>query len=91
MGESLIGKRARYRVELDSPETDLDGFHCFECRSADPGDGKGIRFVPLEQIAEDEVNVTVEAELRIRHIGAWGPVPPFTQFELHDAVRVRPR
>ncbi len=26
----LISKRARYRVELDSPETDLDGFHCFE-------------------------------------------------------------
>jgi hypothetical protein len=47
--------------------------------------------MPSEQVGEDEVTVIVEAALRVRHFGAWGPVPPFTQFDLHDAVRVRPR
>jgi hypothetical protein len=86
----LIGKRASYRIELDSPETDLDDFHCFECRSADPADGRGVRFCPAEAIGEDEVNVTVEAELRVRRFGPWMGVPAFTQYELHDAVRVTP-
>jgi hypothetical protein len=44
----LVGKRALYQVELDSPETDLDGYHCFQCQSADPADGRGVRFCPTE-------------------------------------------
>jgi hypothetical protein len=47
--------------------------------------------LPFEQIGEDEVDVLVEAELRVRRFGAWQGVPAFTQFELFDAVRVRPR
>ena len=31
----------------------------------------------------------VDAELRVRQLGAWQGVPAFTQFELHDAVWVR--
>jgi hypothetical protein len=47
--------------------------------------------VPSEQVGEDEVDVTVEAELRVRRFGPWIGLPPFTQFELHEAIRVRAR
>jgi hypothetical protein len=61
----------------------LAGFHCFECRSADPCDGKGIPFMPSEQIGEDEVALFVETERwqyvydadgeMVRGIWLWGP------------------
>jgi hypothetical protein len=86
----LAGKRARYCVELDRPETELDGFHCFGCRSVND-DERGVRFCPSKAVGEHEVDVLVEAELRVRRFGAWQGVPAFTQFELVDAVRVRPR
>jgi hypothetical protein len=47
--------------------------------------------VPAQQIGEDEVGVIVEAEQRVRRFGSWMGLPPFTQYELHEAVRVRPR
>jgi hypothetical protein len=68
-------------------------------------DGGSIAQPPraIEPVAEGGVGWTsllfqtqpdrtsVEAELRVRRFGAWQGVPAFTQFELFDAVRVRPR
>jgi hypothetical protein len=42
-------------------------------------------------LVEDEGVVLVEAELNVRRFGAWQGVPAFTQFEVFEAVRVRPR
>ncbi len=56
-----------------------------------PGDERGVQFCPGKQIGEDEVEVPVEAELNVRRFGAWQGVPAFTQFEVFEAVRVRPR
>jgi hypothetical protein len=74
-------------VQLHSPEADVDGFHCFGCQSENRADDRGVRFCPWEIVGEDEV--VVESEIRVRRFGALQGVSPFTQFELHDAVRVR--
>jgi hypothetical protein len=87
----LVGKRVRYRVELDSPETEVDGYHAYGCRSGDLGDERGVYFCPGEVIGEDELGVLVEGTLRIIRQRAWGPVPAYTEYRLVDAVRVRPR
>jgi hypothetical protein len=86
----MAGKRLRFVVQLDSPATDLDGYHCFSCQSADPADAKGIRFYSAEQIGGNEVTVLVEAELRVRQFDAWYGVPAFLCYELFDAVRASP-
>jgi hypothetical protein len=47
--------------------------------------------VTWEVIGEDEIDVLVEAEPRVRRFGSCQGVPGFTLFELFEAVRVRPR
>jgi hypothetical protein len=88
---ALTGRRARYLVQLDSPETDLDGCRIFSCHSTLQHIEAGVQFVPFEQIGDNEVRVLVEAELRVRRFGAWHGVSAFTQFELFDAVTVKLR
>jgi hypothetical protein len=65
----LLAKRARF-VQLDSPETDLDGFDCFECRSANDAE-RSVRFMPAEQIGEDEVDVLIEDRLVVFRLQAY--------------------
>jgi hypothetical protein len=90
-GRPLLGKRARFLVQLDSPATALEGYHCFSCRSANPADERGVQFVPFEQIAEDEVDVLVEGRLQIIRQRAWMGIPAYTEYRVVDAVRVTPR
>jgi hypothetical protein len=85
---SLVGNRARFLVQLDCPETDVDGDHAFDCRSANPADVRSVYFCPGEVIGEDEVDVLVEGTLQIIRQRAWQGVPAFTEYRIVDAVRV---
>ncbi len=89
--QRLAGKRLRFAVQLDSPETEVDGEHVFDCRSANPADVRSVYFCPGEVIGENEVDVVVEGTLHIIRQRAWMGVPAYTEYRIMDAVRVRPR
>ncbi len=63
--QRLAGKRLRFLVHLNSPEADVDGYHAFDCRSADPADTRSVYFCRSEVVREDEVDVQVEGRLQI--------------------------
>jgi hypothetical protein len=77
----LDGRRARFRVALDSAEDN----NCFDCL-APPGLHASVCLLPGQEAADDDM--TVEATLVIiDHPPGFG-FPPLREYRLLDAVRV---
>jgi hypothetical protein len=86
----LEGKRARYRVVLDSSAHEQDGYVLFDCQTGD-GTHKTIWLLTGEDVADV---MEVEARLVIRHYRAWTAqngthLPAFTEFRLMNSRRCR--
>ncbi len=74
--QRLAGKRLRFAVELDSPETEVDGDHVFDCRSANPADTRSVYICPGEVVGEDEVDMLGRGDAAgIIRQHAWMGVP----------------
>jgi hypothetical protein len=89
--QAIVGKRARFTIELDSPATEVGGYLAYACRSSDPSDERGVYLFADQVVGEDEVDVLVEGELHLVRHDAWGQVPAFKAYVVRNAVRIRPR
>jgi hypothetical protein len=81
----LVGKRARFKVELDSDEWDNGRRVVIDCKTSTVEE-KTLWLLPGEEAADE---MTVEARLVIRHHPGWGQFPAFTELRLLDARRVQ--
>jgi hypothetical protein len=80
--EPLAGKRAGFRVVLDSSEDFAD--HSFDCLAPD-GLHATMYLLPDQEAADV---MTVEARLVIiDYPASWG-FPPLREYRVRDAVRV---
>ena len=83
----LNGKRAVFRIGLDSTEAEWEGFTLYDCQSVDAV-SRSVYFCPWQDVADE---MTVEATLWvIRHpatVGDQGtPFPAFVEYRLTKAV-----
>ena len=82
----LQGRRARFRVVLDSDEAELGKYTTVDCLAPD-GLAGGVWLLPGRELRDE---MTVEATLRIiNHRAAWG-FPALREYRLMDAVVCRP-
>jgi hypothetical protein len=80
-----VGRRVRYRLELDSTEAVIDGYVSYDCRTGD-GTAKTVWMLAGEEAADE---MEVEARLVVCHHPGWSPFPAFTEYRLMDARRCR--
>jgi hypothetical protein len=83
------GKRAKFRIVLDSTDDTWDGFVGYDVRCPEPFYAT-VRLYPRQEVADE---MTVEATLRVIHhpatVGAMGTLfPAFLEYRLTKAVRV---
>ncbi len=79
----LQGRRATFRIILDSDHDHEDGYTLFDCAGTDDTH----RTVWFAGDEEGEEEMTVEATLQVIHHAGWGPFPAFTEYRLLDARR----
>jgi hypothetical protein len=82
----LEGKRARFRISLDSAEEQDGKYTAYDCLAPD-GLIAGVWLLPGQEVRDE---MTVEARLVvIDHRAAWG-FPALREYRLMDAMACRP-
>jgi hypothetical protein len=79
----LHGKRALFKVILDSPEDTEGVYTLYGCET--PDDIERTDWLCPNQKIENEM--IVEATLQVLHFPKDGPFPSFTEYRLREAVR----
>lgn len=86
----LVGKRARYHVQLDTPVEPFLQYLIAGCRTNSDVE-RSVYFLSNQVVGDDEVDVEIEGRLHVIHHNAWQQVPAWTEYRILDAVRVEPR